>query len=466
MKILFTNKTNKNTIYLIIWSKHKIKDKSILNFVEKFRLKSWVDFSFQNIDNVTKTWKISKNILIFVRNVKKFEESLESLAIKLGSEITDSDEKFSLSFKKMWIDPRIQEIFLELLAQKLYKYTDFLKKKPKFSLNIDADIDWKRFLNKMQCVYFARDLMNMPVNKLNPQTYEEIIKDSFKDNDNVKIKVLHADDLRRIWADWIYSVWKWSKNPPRMIVLEYNINPGKKFDALIWKWVTFDSGWYNIKPTWHIEDMHMDMWWSAVVLWAFKYLTENWYNKNLICAVWIVENLVSDRSYTPTDIVKMYNWKTVQVKNTDAEWRLVLADTISYIEDKYKIWRIFDFATLTGAAIVALWEDLIAIMWNNQQTIKKVNKISWEIKERTWELPLLDNYKSKLKSDIADIKNIWKGWAWAITAWLFLSDFVKSKDWTHFDIAWPSICSSHDLYWTWWSAVWTRLIIDFLQENS
>lgn len=466
MNILFTNKTNKNTIYLIIWNKHKIKDKNTLKFIDKFKFPTWTDFSLQNLHFVKSSWKVSKNILIFVRNVKKFEENLESIVVNLWNEISKADEKFSLSFKKMWVSAKTQEIFLELLMQKLYKYTDFLKKKPKFSLNIDADIQEQKFLSKMESVYFARDLMNMPVNKLNPQTYEEIIKAKFKNNKNVKIKVLQADELQKIGAEWIYSVWKWSKIPPRMIILEYKVQNDNKFDALVWKWVTFDSGWYNIKPTGHMEDMHMDMGWSAVALWTFKFLTENWYKKNLICAVGIVENMVSDRAYTPTDILKMYNGKTVQIANTDAEWRLVLADTLAYVQDKYKIKRIFDFATLTGAAIVALWNDIIAVMWNNPQTIKKINKISWEIKERAWELPLLENYKKKLKSNFADISNVGKWWWGTITAWLFLSEFVTVKDWTHFDIAWPSICSWHEIYGTGWSAVWTRLAIQFFEENA
>ena len=463
MKINFTNKTNKNTIYLIINKKHKIKGKNLIKYVENFKFEKWKDFKIDKLDTL-KNNKKHTNILIFVKNEKKLLENIEDIVIKLWNEIITTNDKFNMSFKLLKLDTKTQEIFIELLAQKLYKFTDFKKDKSKYSINIDANIDEEKIKNKIESIYFARNLMNMPANILNPETYEEKIKETFENNKNVKIKVIKWKELKKIWAWGIYAVGKWSSYEPRMIILEYKINKENKFNALVWKWVTFDSGGYNIKPTWYMEDMHLDMWGSAVVLWTFKHLVETWYNKNLICAVWLVENLVSDKAYSPTDIIKMYNWKTVQIFNTDAEWRLVLADTLSYVEDKYSIDNIFNFATLTGAAIVALGEDITAIMWRNEKLINNIKKTSWELKEPSWELPLFKKYIKKLKSNFADMSNCSKSrWAGTITAGLFLSEFVKNKNWVHFDIAWPEISENHPLYWTWGSGVMIRSLIEILE---
>ena len=464
MKINFTNKTNKNTIYLVINGKHKIKNKELKSYTENFKFEKWEDFKIDKI-NVIENNKKQTNILIFIKNEKKLLENIEDIVIKLWNEIISANDKFNMSFKLLKLDIQTQEIFIELLAHKLYKFSDFKEDKSKYSINIDSNVDENKIINKIESIYFARNLMNMPANILNPETYEEKIKEAFKNNKNIKIKVIKWKELKKIWAGGIYAVWKWSSHEPRMIILEYKINKENRFDALIWKWVTFDSGGYNIKPTWYMEDMHLDMWGSAVSLWIFKHLVETWYNKNLICAVWIVENLVSEKAYSPTDIIKMYNWKTVQIFNTDAEWRLVLADTLSYVEDKYKINNIFDFATLTGAAVVALGEDITVIEWRNEKLLNHIKTTSWALKEPTWELPLFKKYKNKLKSNFADISNCSKSrWAWTITAWLFLSEFVKSKNWIHFDIAWPEITENHSLYWTWWSGVMIRTIVEVLKK--
>ena len=464
MKINFTNKTNKNKIYFIINGKNKIKDEKLLSFVDKFRYEKWEDFKIEIINTIDENHKKITNILVFVKNNKKLKKNIENIIVQLWNIIINTNWKYSLSMKKLEIEKENQELFVDLLAQKLYKYEEFLSKKTKYSINIDANIDEEIIKNKIENIYFARDLENKPANILNPEKYEQIIKESFKNNKNVKIKVIKWEELEKIWANWIYSVWKWSKYEPRMIILEYKVEKNNKFNAIVWKWVTFDSGGYNIKPSWYIEDMHLDMWGSAVVLWTFKHLTETNYNKNLICAVWIVENLVSDKSYSPTDIIKMYNWKTVHVQNTDAEWRLVLWDVLSYVEKNYNINYIFDFATLTWAAVIALWNDISTIMWRNKKLIEKMVKRSWDLKERCWELPLYSWYNELLKSPFADLKNIWGKSAWTITAGLFLSNFVENKNWIHFDIAWPEITENNKIYGTWGSWIWVRLLVDILKN--
>jgi leucyl aminopeptidase len=164
----------------------------------------------------------------------------------------------------------------------------------------------------------------------------------------------------------------------------------------------------------------------------------------------------------------MYNWKTVEIGNTDAEWRLILADALSYIEKNFKPEYIFDFATLTWAQIIALWNKIAAALWKNENLIKKIQKISWQIKERVWELPYFQPYFESMKSEIADMNNVagWKYWPGTITAGLFLGQFVKNKNWVHFDIAGPTgIFKWKDpLYWPWATWFWVRLGINIVKE--
>jgi len=464
MNINFTNKTNKNKIYFVINWKHKIKDKKTINYIEKLRFEKWEQFKIEELNYIENNKKHT-DIVVIVKNNKKLEENLEDIVVKLWNIIIKKNEKFSLSLKKLNIDPFLQEMFVELLAQKLYKYTEFKDNKIKYSINIDANIDEEKVKLKINSIYFARDLQNKPANVLNPETYEQFIKDTFKNNKNVKIKIIKWEELKKMWANGIYSVGKWSQYEPRMIILEYKVTNNNTYKALVGKWVTFDAWGYNLKPTGYIEDMHLDMWWSAIALASFKYLVESGYKDNLICAIWVVENLVSHKAYSPTDIIKMYNGKTVQVANTDAEWRLVLADVLSYIEDKYNLNLVFDFATLTWAAVVALWGEITAIMWRNEKLLKKIKEESWKLKEYTWELPLFKKYKEHIKANFADIKNLGKGReAGTITAGLFLAEFIKNENWIHFDIAWPNIMKNHPLYGTGGTWIQIRLVTKILEN--
>jgi len=160
----------------------------------------------------------------------------------------------------------------------------------------------------------------------------------------------------------------------------------------------------------------------------------------------------------------MYNGKTVKIWNTDAEWRLVLADVLSYVEKNYKIEYIFDFATLTWAAIIALGNDIWAIIWRNKKLLKKIQDLSFKNNERVWEMPFYKWYKQLLKNDFADLNNVAKWWAWTIIGWLFLSEFVENENWVHFDIAWTSILTNHKIYWTGGSWFWIRLAVEILKN--
>jgi len=208
-------------------------------------------------------------------------ENIEDIVAKIWDIIINTNEKYNLSIKRLKIDKKLQEYFVELLAQKLYKYEEYKKEKFKYNINVDTSINLNIIENKIKSIYFARDLMNMPANILNPETYEDIIKEIFNNNENIQIKIIKWEELKKIWAWWIYNVWKWSIYESKIIILEYTKKKWEKYNAIVWKGLTFDTWWYNIKTTNSIEEMHLDMAGSAVALWTFKHLVETWYKKIL-----------------------------------------------------------------------------------------------------------------------------------------------------------------------------------------
>jgi len=205
--------------------------------------------------------------------------------------------------------------------------------------------------------------------------------------------------------------------------------------------VCFDTGGYNIKLTGGIEDMKIDMAGAATVMGVLHYAIETKLAKNMIIGLPLVENMVSHNAYKPGDVITMYNGKTVEVGNTDAEGRLILGDTLSYIEEKYNPDTVFDFATLTGAQVVALGNRFAAILGRNEKLNREIQDLGLQLKDRVRELPFYEPYFKTYTSDIADMNNMSKAGRMGpgtIGAGLFLSQFIENKNWVHFDIAGPA----------------------------
>ena len=208
-----------------------------------------------------------------------------------------------------------------------------------------------------------------------------------------------------------------------------------------------------------MNEMFGDMWWAATVIWIMSALTKLWIQKRIVWIVWLTENMPDGWSYKNWDIIKSRSWKTVYVWHTDAEWRLVLADMLSYAKDNYKASLTLDFATLTWACMLALGEMYTWIFSDNQTLINKLKQISQKTNDLTWQLPLDKESKKAVKHNLADLSNTWdlKWILWASTAAAFLSNFVDdTKKWIHCDIAWTALRSqlkkSYDLpngLWTW-----------------
>lgn len=285
-----------------------------------------------------------------------------------------------------------------------------------------------------QNVLFARRLVSSPGNVATPSFIAEKALRMEKEAD-VKATVIERKEMEEIGMGALLAVAQGSSEPPKFIVVEYK--GGKSEDGpyvIIGKAVTFDSGGISIKPSPGMDEMKMDMSGGAAALGTIRAAAMLKLPLNLVALVPATENLPGGRAYKPGDILKSMSGKTIEVLNTDAEGRLIMADALTYAE-RYKPKAVIDIATLTGACIVALGSHASALLGNNESLKKELLRAGEETGERVWELPLWDSYKKQIKSDIADMKNIGGKEAGTITAAAFLDRFAAKYHWAHIDIA-------------------------------
>ncbi len=308
------------------------------------------------------------------------------------------------------------------------------------------------YLNSIyQSIFYVRDLVNRPGNDVIPEVLANESKVISKADKRIKVTVLDEKKLKKNSFHALLSVGQSSKHPPRLIILNYKSKlKNAKTIALVGKGLTFDTGGLNLKPGSSITDMKFDMAGAATVLGIFKMLSlRNELPVNLIGVIGAAENSISDKATRPGDIISSYAGKTIEITNTDAEGRLVLADAISYTIDKHKIDKLYDIATLTGGCIAALGYDITGVLTNKEDEYKLIEKSSKNTDEKVWLLPLDKDYIKKTKGDISDLKNYNKGFfADTIMAAGFLSHFVKNTPWVHFDIAGTSFSKSEKEYIT------------------
>jgi len=286
-------------------------------------------------------------------------------------------------------------------------------------------------------VFLTRDLVSEPPNVLNPKKYTEEIKKLTKLG--LKVEILNESKLKKLGMNSLLGVGQGSENETFLVVIKWNgakNNFGKPL-AFVGKGVCFDTGGISLKPAKFMEEMKYDMGGSAVVVGLMKSLALRKAKVNAIGVVGLVENMPDGNAQRPGDIVKSYSGKTIEVLNTDAEGRLVLADALTYTEEKYKPKFIIDLATLTGAIIMALGEEYAGLFSNDDELSKNIFKASENVNEKVWRLPLHKNYDKLIDSSIADVQNInYVGGAGSITAAQFLQRFIINKTpWAHLDIA-------------------------------
>ncbi len=288
----------------------------------------------------------------------------------------------------------------------------------------------------VEAVNFARDMGNMPPNDCPPA---QLASTSFSlaQEFGMKVRVIDRYELENLGMGGIVAVGKGSNNPPKLIILEYNgiSDLQQKPYLLVGKAVTFDTGGISIKPGEKMDEMKFDKCGGCTVLAIMRAVASMKLAVNVVGIIPSVENMPSSTSYRPGDIIRMYNGKTVEVLNTDAEGRMILADALAYGIATYRPKAVIDLATLTGAAIIALGSNVAALVGTNKQLLDRIRKLADKTGEKMWELPLYDEFQEQIKSTYADIRNIGGRPGGAITAAAFLSNFTQGAPWVHIDIA-------------------------------
>ncbi|MCR4368746.1 MAG: leucyl aminopeptidase family protein [archaeon] len=294
----------------------------------------------------------------------------------------------------------------------------------------------EKILKVSQSIYLVRDLVTDNSDYVTPRHLEDVAKKIAKQH-RLKIRVLQEAQLKKLGLNLFASVGRAGNTPPRLILLEYNGNarPGEKI-LLIGKGITFDSGGLNIKVGESIKDMRMDMAGAATMLAIMNAAAQLGLKKNLVAALACAENLVDSRSYRPGDVIKSYGGLTVENLNTDAEGRLVLADTIAFAAKKYNPKVILEYSTLTGAVLGALGSHCAGVVSNSPEYSKKLFEAGMETHELVWELPLFEEYLDETKGERADLRSIGKTRSnGTIFGGAFLSKFAGATPFVHVDIA-------------------------------
>ncbi|MFC4723490.1 leucyl aminopeptidase family protein [Geojedonia litorea] len=280
-------------------------------------------------------------------------------------------------------------------------------------------------------------LIDAPANHKTPEFLGRWAEESAK-TFNYKCTVLHQDQLKKQGFNAVLSVGQGSANPPVVIVTEYMGNPKGKINiGLVGKGITFDTGGLSIKSSTNLHYMKSDMGGAAAVLGIVELVAKLKLNVNIVGIVASAENAVDSNSYRPGDVIGSYSGKTIEIIDTDAEGRLVLADGLSYIIKQFQPEQVIDLATLTGSVVQTLGYSAAGMFTNNPEMASQMSSVGAKINERVWQLPLFDDFEADLYSDIADLRNFsGKPIAGAITAAKFLEAFTEKHDnWMHLDIA-------------------------------
>lgn len=284
----------------------------------------------------------------------------------------------------------------------------------------------------------ARHLGNLPANICTPSYLAELAQTMGKKHRNLSTKILSEAQLKKLKMNALLSVTAGTDEPAKFIIMDYKGGQtDEKPYVLVGKGVTFDSGGISLKPGAAMDEMKYDMCGAASVFGTIEAISKLGIKANVIGVVAAVENLPSGAATKPGDVIQSMSGQTIEVLNTDAEGRLVLCDALTYVE-RFKPKAVIDIATLTGAAIVALGKHATALYSNKPELSDQLQTAGVKTHDRTWPMPLWDDYDKQLSSNFADIANIGGPQAGSVTAACFLARFTKKYDWAHLDIAGPA----------------------------
>ena len=385
------------------------------------------------------------NFLLVKRKVESQDLTNKYLE-DLGGTIFNSIKSISCNEAKIYEnDDKIsRQICLGILLGS-YKFNNYKKIKSKEVIDLKKIVVvaeeiknypnlFQEIINLAQGVFTARDLVWQPPNILYPSSFAEECKRLKKIG--IKVTILNEQQLKKIGMDALLAVGRGSRKESKVVIMEWlggnkNSNPM----TFIGKGVCFDSGGLSLKPPKSMEDMKWDMGGAATVTGLLETVALSKLKHNVIGILGLVENMPDGDAQRPGDVVKSVSGQTIEVLNTDAEGRLVLADLLSWAEQKYKPRFMVNLATLTGAMIVALG-NVRAGLFSNDEAVCKAIFASGEITgEKVWAMPLDDDYDKLIKTEIADMKNIGGPGAGSITAACFLKRHVEKTPWAHLDIA-------------------------------
>ena len=316
-------------------------------------------------------------------------------------------------------------------------------------------------------VYLARDLINANADKVTPQYLAETAHKMGQKFKGIRTTVFDKKRIEKEKMGLLLAVGRGSSHDPAFIISRYAGNArSKDHTVIVGKGVTFDTGGLNLKPTGSMESMREDMSGAAAALGSVAAAAALGLKTNVTAVIPTAENAIDGKSFKPGDVYTSHIGKTVEVGNTDAEGRLILADALSYAVEHLAPSRIIDFATLTGSMVVALGEGMAGLFCNDDKLATDLVESGVVTEELLWRMPLHPPYKELLKSHIADLKNIGGRPAGAITAALFLQEFVNGVPWAHIDIAGTAASAKERDYWPKGAVGFgVRLILNFLQKN-
>ena len=450
IKINYKNNiSTKSTINLVLFVNENFNIKDIKKYISNSEF-SYIADLLKNSDLKKDTlfFEVNSKKTIFLVSVKKNIKisDIENLGAKFHSYI-NFDKKDEYFINSDTVNDKTKNFighFLHGLKLKSYEFNIYKSKINKKIVSINvigkknkiSTKDHLRFKALEEGSFFARDLVSEPGNVLHPDEYAKRINTLKKFG--LKINIYDEKKLKKLGMNALLGVGQGSIRGSYLVTMEWNGAKNKSNPlAFVGKGVCFDTGGYSLKPAKFMEDMTYDMAGSATVVGLMKNLAIRKAKINAVGVVGLVENMVSGNAQRPGDIVKSYSGKTIEVLNTDAEGRLVLADALTFTEKKFKPKFMVDLATLTGAIIVSLGSEYAGLFSNDDKLSKQLLEAGDKVEEKLWRMPLHKNFDKLIDSKNADMQNInYVGGAGSTTAAQFLQRFILNKTpWAHLDIA-------------------------------
>ena len=441
--------STKSTINLVLFVNENFNIKDIKKYISNSEF-SYIADLLKNSDLKKDTlfFEVNSKKTIFLVSVKKNIKisDIENLGAKFHSYI-NFDKKDDYFINSDTVNDKTKNFigyFLHGLKLKSYEFNIYKSKINKKIVSINvigkknkiSTKDHLRFKALEEGSFFARDLVSEPGNVLHPDEYAKRINTLKKFG--LKINIYDEKKLKKLGMNALLGVGQGSIRGSYLVTMEWNGAKNKSNPlAFVGKGVCFDTGGYSLKPAKFMEDMTYDMAGSATVVGLMKNLAIRKAKINAVGVVGLVENMVSGNAQRPGDIVKSYSGKTIEVLNTDAEGRLVLADALTFTEKKFKPKFMVDLATLTGAIIVSLGSEYAGLFSNDDKLSKQLLEAGDKVEEKLWRMPLHKNFDKLIDSKNADMQNInYVGGAGSTTAAQFLQRFILNKTpWAHLDIA-------------------------------